>query len=104
MTTKPWCPAVSRKLSPCSGLTAAITAGFSKMPFAPRIASEANHTIITGPKSRPTFPVPSHWMLNKPTSTATVMGRMNGSNTSVATLNPSTALRTEMAGVIIPSP
>ena len=34
----------------------------------------------------------------------TVIGTMNGSKTCVATLSPSTALRTEIAGVIMPSP
>jgi hypothetical protein len=34
----------------------------------------------------------------------TVIGTMNGSNTCVATPRPSTALKTEIAGVITPSP
>ena len=35
---------------------------------------------------------------------ATVIGTTKGANTGVATSRPSTALSTEMAGVIMPSP
>ena len=64
----------------------------------------ANHTIITGPKRRPTRSVPCRWMANTPTSVTTVSGTTYGVNTEVTTLSPSIALSTVMAGVIMPSP
>ena len=64
----------------------------------------ANHTIITGPKKAPTRAVPNFCTMNSPISTITVSGTTNGPNTGVATSRPSTALSTEIAGVIMPSP
>ena len=53
---------------------------------------------------RPTTPVPCRWIKKSATRILAAIGTMNGSNTSVAAFKPSTALRTEIAGVIIPSP
>ncbi len=63
-----------------------------------------NHASITGPNSLPTRAVPQRWIANRPHSTTTVMGTTKGSSAPVATLSPSTALSTEIAGVMIPSP
>ncbi len=63
-----------------------------------------NQTPITGPKSRPTRPVPNRWIANRPTSTTSVIGTTTESRLGDAISSPSTAESTEMAGVIIPSP
>jgi len=59
---------------------------------------------MIGPKTEPIRPVPLRWRKKMAASSAIVIGMINGSNTGVATLSPSTALRTEIAGVITPSP
>jgi hypothetical protein len=74
------------------------------MPLTPSKASVINHTIIIGPKIEPTRPVPTCCTEKSKARTATVIGTTYGSNEGVATLSPSTALSTEMDGVIIPSP
>ena len=51
-----------------------------------------------------TAPLPRCWTQKRPISTATVSGVMAGTNSGVATLMPSTALSTEIAGVIMLSP
>ena len=40
----------------------------------PRAAMAANQTTITGPKRRPTAPVPTRWSRNRTTMMTTVMG------------------------------
>ena len=70
----------------------------------PRIAIVRNHTTMIGPKTAPTLLVPRLCTMNSPIRITTVIGTMYGSKTCVATLNPSTALSTEIAGVIMPSP
>jgi hypothetical protein len=63
-------------------------------------AITTNHRIMTGPNSLPTLAGPRFWMRNNSTSTTSVTGTTSalsfGSNSS----RPSTALRTEIAGVI----
>ena len=44
------------------------------------------------------------WMRNRPTRMTIVIGTTYGVKTGVATSSPSTALSTEIAGVIMPSP
>lgn len=69
----------------------------------PKIPNDKNHTSVIGPKltyKRRTVLLHQ----NSVTIMAIAIGIMNGSNTSVAIDNPSTADNTEMAGVIIPSP
>ena len=63
-----------------------------------------NQTSITGPNRKPMRSVPRDWIKNRPTRMTMVIGTTYGSNRCVATLSPSTALSTEMAGVIMPSP
>ena len=74
------------------------------MLIAPSTASAPNHNSMTGPNSLPMLPVPWRWMKNNPVSTPMVIGMMKRSNAGVATLRPSTADSTEMAGVISASP
>ena len=51
----------------------------------------------------PTPVVPRDWKRNKPIRITIEIGTTNRLRKGVATSNPSTALITEMAGVIIPS-
>ena len=74
------------------------------MPPTPVTAMARNHTTITGPKSRPTAPVPFRCPRNSPTMTTTVIGTTQGSSEGSTTLSPSTADSTEIAGVIMLSP
>jgi hypothetical protein len=70
----------------------------------PPTARTVNHNAITGPNSRPTASVPKRWIANSPVNTASAIGTTSDSSAGVATLSPSTADSTEIAGVIIPSP
>jgi hypothetical protein len=70
----------------------------------PRIAKIENHNRITGPKRAPTFSVPRYWSMNRLARMIMVIGMTYGLKAGVMILNPSMALNTEMAGVIIPSP
>ena len=63
-----------------------------------------NHTSMTGPKSRPTAPVPCFCTAKSTTRMAQVMGMTAGAREGRTTVSPSIALSTEMAGVIAPSP
>ena len=70
----------------------------------PSAAMTRNHSIITGPNARPIFSVPKRCAPKSTRSTMTAMGMTNGLRVSVTTLTPSSALNTDMAGVITPSP
>ena len=63
-----------------------------------------NQTTMTGPKRRPTRAVPNRCAANSPTMISAVMGMINGSSDGSTTSRPSTADRTEIAGVIMLSP
>ena len=63
-----------------------------------------NQTSITGPKARPMRAVPCGWTRNKATSTATESGRTYGVTEGAVISSPSKAERTEIAGVMAPSP
>ena len=64
----------------------------------------ANQTIMTGPNSVPIEAVPRLCIMNKPTRIAIVIGTTADSSAGAATLMPSTADSTEIAGVITASP
>ena len=53
---------------------------------------------------RPTLPVPRDCTANSPTITTAEMGSTNSFSAGLETSSPSTAERTEIAGVITPSP
>ena len=59
---------------------------------------------MIGPNSSPTLAVPRDWMRNKPIRMAMAVGTTNGSNPGWTVVSPSTADRTEIAGVIMLSP
>ena len=71
------------------------------MPQAP---ITVNHTIITGPKSRPTLAVPNFWVAKRSTMITAVTGTTKRSKDGSTSSMPSTADSTETAGVIMPSP
>ena len=70
----------------------------------PPIARTVNQTPITGPNRRPTAPVPNRWIRNSAARIASAIGTTTDSNDGETTSRPSTEERTEIAGVIIPSP
>ena len=70
----------------------------------PSTPMTTNHTTITGPNTREIRSVPRRWTRNSTTRIATATGITHDSNAVVATSKPSTALSTEIAGVIRPSP
>ena len=74
------------------------------MLIAPSTPSVANHNSAIGPNSLPMLPAPRRWMKNNPVSTPIVMGMMSFSSAGAATLSPSTAESTEIAGVMSASP
>jgi len=63
-----------------------------------------NQRSMMGPKVLPTFAVPRLCSANNATRIRTAIGMVYGLKIGVATFRPSTALRTEMAGVMMPSP
>ena len=79
-------------------------AGWVVMPRTPRAPSTTNQMTMTGPNSRPTAPVPSRWTRNRARMIATVIGMTRLDTDGAATLTPSMADRTEIAGVIMLSP
>ena len=78
--------------------------GWAAMRPRPAAAMTPNQTTITGPKTRPITWVPKRWIAKRAASTAIVIGSTSESRLGTATFTPSTAERTEIAGVIIPSP
>ena len=65
---------------------------------------QVNQTSVTGPKMAPTPAVPRRCTRNRPTMMPRDSQSTSGSSVGAATVSPSTALRTEIAGVMIPSP
>ena len=63
-----------------------------------------NHTSMTGPNTFPTAPLPSLCRRNKRTMIVTVIGTTRESIEDEMVFVPSTAERTEIAGVIMLSP
>src|SRR4029077_16040801 len=59
---------------------------------------------MIGPKKRPTLALPRLWIMKSPTRMAAANGTTYGLRSGVTISTPSTALSTEMAGVIIASP
>jgi hypothetical protein len=66
--------------------------------------TRSSQTRIIGPNSRPTAPVPSRCSRNRPTMITAVTGTTSPATDGAATLTPSIAERTEIAGVITLSP
>ena len=63
-----------------------------------------NQTSVIGPKIRPTLAVPFFWKKKSVKMMISVSGIANLPRNGSTTARPSVALRTEIAGVMIPSP
>ena len=63
-----------------------------------------NQTAITGPNSLPTRSVPWRWNMKSAVRTTSVIGTTQVCRPGAATVRPSTAPSTEIAGVMTPSP
>ena len=87
-----------------TGSSASSAAGWRRIAATPSTAIAPNQTSMTGPKIRPMKPVPRDWTKNSPIRIATVIGRTSGVSDGASTFSPSTALSTDIAGVIAPSP
>ena len=79
-------------------------AGVSIMLTTPIADSTANHSIMIGPKRRPRPLVPLLCTRYSAIRITTVIGTIYGLNAGVASSMPSTADKTEIAGVMTPSP
>ena len=93
-----------RNRAACMGLMAPRTTGWRTIPLTPSNAITTNQTSMTGPNARPIDAVPSLWTMNSASRMASAPGMTNGFSVVVTTLTPSSALSTEIAGVITPSP
>ena len=74
------------------------------MPRIPRSVIEVNQTAITGPNNTPIRAVPRFCRAKRAVSTTAAMGQTSGVTAGAASVTPSIALSTEIAGVITPSP
>ena len=63
-----------------------------------------NHRSIAGPKMLPMKPVPLRWTRKNPIRIRTLTGTTIGASCGASIFSPSTALSTDIAGVITPSP
>ena len=70
----------------------------------PSNASTANQTIMIGPNTWPIAPVPRLCTRNSSTRMTIAMGMTQSASEVDTSSRPSTALSTEMAGVMTPSP
>ena len=94
----------SAKATAWCGDSAARTSGRCTIWCAPSTASRMNQISVTGPNHLPMPLVPKCWTENRATMTPIAIGMTMGWKAGVATVRPSTALRTEMAGVSRQSP
>lgn len=97
-------PLSAKKSTPYAGLIARRTDGSPTMWMAPSTPRVPNQSTMTGPNTRPMRAVPLRWTANRPMRITIEIGITQSSRLDVATAVPSTADRTEIAGVIIPSP
>ena len=74
------------------------------MLLRPMAPSEANHSSVIGPNTRPTLAVPKRCVAKSATSTSSVTGTMKRCSCGAATSRPSIADSVVIAGVITPSP
>src|SRR5215471_17395609 len=73
------------------------------MPRTPSTPIAANQMAMTGPNRRPTAPVPRCWSRNKTTMIAAVIGTTRSDSDGAATLTPSIADSTALAGDTAPA-
>ncbi len=101
---KPARPWFAKNMIAYHGLIAASTDGVSMIERTPSTAMVTNQTSVIGPKAVPTRAVPKRWNMNSPKRITSVIGTTRWTSAGLPTSSPSTALRTEMAGVMTPSP
>ena len=70
----------------------------------PSTAIVVKYTIMTGANNFPTEWVPRFWIRNRPIRRTSAIGMTRLSKPGLTTVSPSTADRTEIAGVIMLSP
>ena len=70
----------------------------------PSAARTANHTSVSGPKIAPMAAVPWRCTANSKIRITTVIGMTKSWRAGAASCRPSTALSTEIAGVIMAPP
>jgi len=101
---KPDSPAMHKKSDRVARINGGEHVRMRAMPVNPRPAMTMNHSSMMGPNALPIFSVPNLCAANSATRIATAAGITNGLREAVATLTPSNALNTEIAGVMTPSP
>ena len=79
-------------------------AGVRSSEISPKAPNIRNHSSITGPNNLPNLCVPLLCIRNRPIRIATTSGTTSGAKRGVSTVRPSTADKTVMAGVSMPSP
>src|SRR6185312_2250099 len=89
---------------PYSGLIASSTWGSSRMCSTPATAIDRNQITMIGPNIAATFAVPRLCAANSTMRITTVSGATYSLNDGLASVSPSTADSTEIAGVITESP
>ena len=80
------------------------TAGSLSTSLRPSTPITVNHTRITGPNNEPIVPDPNRCSTNSPSRIATDSGTIRCASAGVATWTPWIEPRTEIAGVMTPSP
>ena len=70
----------------------------------PTTANVTNQTAMMGPNRKPTAPLPRLCIENRQTNTTAAIGTTYGVTIGDTMRRPSTALSTDMAGVIMASP
>ena len=78
--------------------------GCLAIPLMPHTPMTTNQISITGPNTLATLAVPRRWTRKRAMMIAAVIGTTRSLRDGAATLRPSTADSTEMAGVIMLSP
>jgi len=78
--------------------------GAPMIPRRPSAPMTRNQSSITGPKMLPMNAVPFLCTRNRPIKMAMLIGTTRGASWGASSFKPSTALSTEMAGVMTPSP
>jgi hypothetical protein len=93
MNRRAWCGLIAQRIS-----------GFPAMCTTPSNASTANQISVIGPKNFPIPPVPRFCTKNSTNKMIRVSGITAFLKLGEITSKPSTADKTEMAGVMTPSP
>ena len=78
--------------------------GCEATSLAPIAPMAANHTTMSGPNTRPTTAVPERWTANRTGQDRERERHGEMRRLGAATLSPSTAESTEIAGVMMLSP